>query len=57
VTLEYVADSLLGDVPDLKHQKSCFVEYSTPSNDGDNDREDEDSRTHPDRLVLGPSGE
>ena len=57
MALECVADSFLGDIPNLKqHQRSFIIEHPTRNDDGDNDQ-DERSVTHPDRLVLGSSGE
>jgi hypothetical protein len=57
MTLECIADSFLGDIPNLKqHQRSSVIEHPTRNDDGDNDREDERSGTYSDRLVLGPSG-
>ena len=56
MALERVADSLLGDVPDLEHQRSYFVER--PTRDDRNDkRQDVNPRTYSDRLVLSPGGE
>ena len=55
MTLECVSDSLLGDIPNLGRQTSCYVQHS--ADDGDNDRRHENSGTYSDRLVLGPSCE